>query len=242
MNIKKSILDVIFPIRCISCSRYDKWVCKKCLDKVILQKEQLCPICKKIPNLNGEVCFSCKEARGIDAILVASFYRQAKKKTLLAELIHYYKYRFAVAIGRSLGRILKKSILSSSLPLPDIIIPIPLHPRRLRWRGFNQSLIMAQYLGENLTPGFVIPVSDNLLLRNRYTKPQMEIKNRRQRKINVNNAFSIDTKGLKKLPLKNKIVLLVDDVATTGSTLIECAKVLKKSGAKKVFAVVLARQ
>lgn len=242
MNLKKYILDIIFPIRCINCSRYNKWVCKKCLDKIILQKEQLCPICKKIPNSNGEVCFSCKETRGIDAILVASFYRQAKKKTLLAELIHYYKYRFVVDIGRSLGRILKKSILSSSLPLPDIIIPIPLHPRRLRWRGFNQSLIMAKYLGENLTPGFIIPVSDKLLLRSRYTQPQMEIKNRHQRRANVSNAFIIDKESLIKFPLKNKVVLLVDDVATTGSTLIECAKVLKKSGAKKVHAVVLARQ
>jgi len=242
MDIKKYILDTVFPIRCISCNRYNKWVCKKCLAEINIQKEQVCPICKKVSNSNGEVCFSCKDAQCIDGVLVASFYRQAKKKTLLAELIHYYKYRFIIDIGQSLGEILRQALLTSTLPLPDIIIPIPLHPRRLRWRGFNQSLIMAHYLEKNLTPGFTIPVSDQLLLRNRYTKPQMEIKNRYQRRSNVSKAFIIDKENLKKVPLKNKIVLLVDDVATTGSTLFECAKVLKKSGAKKVYEVVLARQ
>ena len=157
-------------------------------------------------------------------------------------MIHYYKYRFISEIGNDLAKILEKSIISSSLPIPDLILAVPLHKRRLRWRGFNQSLIMALYLGENLTPGLPIKVLDELILRNRDTKPQVKIKNKLQRKTNVRNAFILESEILKQNPIKEKNILLVDDVATTGSTLFECAKVLKKYGAKKVYGVVLARQ
>lgn len=241
MDIKKLILDIVFPIYCISCKTEGVWLCDKCQNKIILKTEQTCPICKKIIVPNGEVCFSCKHQAAIDGILVASFYKINKNKTILASLIHCYKYRFITAISVSLGKILEKSILLSSLPLPDIIIPVPLHKRRLRWRGFNQSQLLALYLGKNLTPGFDIPVFDNFLLRNRYTKPQMKIKNRLERLDNVNNAFVLNDTFDKKI-VREKQILLVDDIVTTGSTISECAKELKKAGAKKVYAVVLARQ
>jgi ComF family protein len=173
--------------------------------------------------------------------LVSSFYRINKEKTILAKLIHYYKYRFVSDIGLSLGKILEKSVLLSSVPLPEMIVPVPLHSRRLRWRGFNQSLLLAQYLGKNLTPGLEIPILDKALRRNRYTKPQMEIKNRQKRELNTKDAFGFDKKFDTK-KLKGKNIFLIDDIATTGSTLFECAKVLKNKGAKKVYGIVLARQ
>lgn len=242
MNIKKFILDVIFPIRCLSCGKYEKWICPDCAQQIKLVENQVCPVCKKIFTPNGKLCFSCRATNSLDGILVASFYREKKNKTLLAELIHYYKYRFIQEIGIDLGKILEKSILNSSLTLPDLILPVPLHQKRLRFRGFNQALIMANYLGKNLTPGLEIKVCENLIIRNRNTPPQMKIKNRHQRKTNVQNAFMIDKQVLQKNPLKDKIVFLIDDVATTGSTLFECAKILKKNKVKKVYGVVLARQ
>ncbi|MFA6183473.1 MAG: ComF family protein [Parcubacteria group bacterium] len=242
MDIKKFILDTIFPIYCVSCEKVGTWLCDECFAKIIIKTEQICPICKKTTTPNGETCFSCKYKNDIDGILVSSFYRKNKEKTILAKLIHYYKYRFISDISLSLGKILEKSILLSSLPLPEIIIPVPLHARRLRWRGFNQSLLLAQYLGTNLTPNLEIPVWEKALLRNRYTKPQMEIKNRQKRRLNTKNAFKFNTKDFDINQIKEKNIFLIDDIATTGSTLFECAKVLKESGAKKVYGIVLTRQ
>ena len=133
-----------------------------------------------------------------------------------------------------------KSIKNSELPLPDIIIPVPLHSRRLRWRGFNQSELLAKHISEKITPGFPIPVVSDLLQRSRYTHPQMEIKNQSKRKKNIENAFKIPKNKLGLV--KSKRILLVDDITTTGATIFECAKTLKKSGAHEVFAVVIARQ
>jgi predicted amidophosphoribosyltransferase len=110
----------------------------------------------------------------------------------------------------------------------------------MRWRGFNQAELLARYLGTNLTPGFEIMVSTKALLRNKYTIPQMQIKNNLQRKTNIKGSFSLN-KDCKNL-IKNKNILLVDDIATTGSTLFECTKILKKKGAKKVYGIVLAKQ
>jgi len=242
MNIKDFILDMIFPIHCIACDKIGAWICDECFRKIILKNEQVCPLCKKSFTANGETCFSCRYESDIDGVLVASFYRKDKAKTILAKLIHYYKYRFISDINLPLGKILEKSILLSSLKLPDIIVPVPLHHRRLRWRGFNQSQLLAHYLGINLTPGLEIPVFKNIILRNRYTLPQMQVKNRLDRKNNVKGAFIFNKKEFHSKQIKDKNILLVDDIITTGSTLFECAKVLKKNGAKKAYAIVLARQ
>lgn len=155
-------------------------------------------------------------------------------------MVHCYKYRFIQDIAPILGAIIIKSVSAHNLPLPDLIIPVPLHQRRLRFRGFNQSSLIAKYVGENITPGFEIPVLEDVLVRHRYTEPQMKIRNHSHRKNNIQNAFSIKKDGKK--TIKNKNIWLVDDVATTGATLFECAKVLKKAGAKEVFALVVARQ
>ncbi|MDX9912965.1 MAG: phosphoribosyltransferase family protein [Candidatus Moranbacteria bacterium] len=240
MDIKKFILDTVFPIHCIACNKEGVWFCEKCFNKIIFKIEQRCPICKKVIIPNGETCFSCKYENDIDGILVSSFYRKKKEKTIVAKLVHYYKYRFVSELSLTLGKILEKSILASTLPLPEILIPVPLHPRRLRWRGFNQAQLLAQYLGKNLTPGLELPVYSDILLRSRYTKPQMEIKNRQKRQVNTQDAFSLNAQ--KSFQIKDKIIFLVDDIATTGSTLFECAKVLKQAGAKKVYGVVLTRQ
>jgi ComF family protein len=241
-NFKKNILDIIFPIRCVSCGCYDYWLCHDCTENILLKKEQTCPLCKKSITPNGETCFACRPHTPLDGILVASFYRKDKEKTIIAKLVHYYKYRFVLGLKNPLGKILKKSLLESTLPLPDVIIPVPLHIRRLRWRGFNQSELLAHYLGKNILPNLEIPVLGNILIRNRYTKPQMHIRNRQERLTNLKDAFIFNDNLFKNDIIKEKNIFLVDDVITTGSTLIECAQVLKKAGAKKVYAIVLARQ
>lgn len=235
-RINDFILDTLFPVSCISCGKDDEWICEKCLNKISFKNIQVCPYCEKRITPNGYTCFECKKKYSLDGLLVAASY----KDKFVSQAIHLYKYRFAEKISEPLGKIILESLRQSEMPLPDMIIPIPLHPRRLRWRGFNQSELLAEYLGQKITPGFPIEVSNNLIRRIRYTEPQMKIKNKLQREKNIRNAFEITQKNSDKI--KNKRVLLVDDVITTGATIFECAKMLKKSGANEVFAIVIARQ
>jgi len=233
---KEVILDTLFPISCISCNKTNDWLCSTCLNKIPLKSEQVCPYCEKAITPNGYTCFECKEKYSLNGLLVTSSYQD---KTI-SKAIHLYKYRFIEDLSCALGDIILRSIQNSDLPLPDMIIPIPLHKRRLRWRGFNQSELLAKYVSEKITPGFPIALENNLLERFRFTHPQMEIKNNFARKKNIENAFKIPKDKLKLV--KNKRILLVDDVTTTGATIFECAKTLKKSGASEVFGVVVARQ
>lgn len=191
-------------------------------------------MCEKAITPYGRTCFSCFDINGIDGVLVTTSY----KVKIINKAIHNLKYRFVNDFSIPLGKIMKNSFLSSDLPLPDIIIPVPLHSRRLRWRGFNQSELLANELAENISPGFKIPVRTDLIYRCRNTNSQMKIKNYQERKDNLKNAFVVSTVT----NMKNKKILLVDDVATTGSTLFECTKSLKESGAKEIFGIVIARQ
>ena len=260
-KIRNLILDTLFPINCLSCGKYGVWLCGSCLEKIPLRTEQVCPVCEKQITPDGRVCFNCHRKSTINGLLSASFYQNK----IISSVIHCFKYQFVKELANPLGEILTNSLLHSQLPIPEIIIPVPLHKRRLRWRGFNQAELLANYLSKNLTPGLTIPVINNLLIRSRFTSPQMGIKNHLRRKENIANAFSLNNQRLilnktknnktsyhcdsndvefccAKDVLKNKTILLVDDIATTGSTLFESAKVLKQNGAKEIYAIVIARQ
>ena len=235
-KIKNFALDILFPISCLVCGKEDVWICDECLERIPLRATQVCPQCEKNITPQGQICFPCRDKYSIDGLLLTSFY----SKEVIAKMVHLYKYRFAEDLHIPLGKLMIKAILQAEIPLPDYIIPIPLHPRRLRWRGFNQAQLLADYLSANLTPGLPIPVSNNVLFRQKYTHPQMQIKNYAQRQKNMAEAFAIDKKNKKMIAGKN--ILLVDDIATTGSTLFECARILKKAGAASVFGIVIARQ
>ncbi len=279
-KIQKFLLDTLFPISCLSCGKHGIWLCDSCLEKIPLRIEQVCPICEKRITPDGRVCFGCHKKLAIDGLLAASSYQNEA----VPSAVHCFKYRFIEELAGPLGEILIKSLLHSQLSVPEIIIPVPLHKRRLRWRGFNQAELLANYLSKNLTPGFEIPMMNNLIQRKKYTRPQMEIKNHSRRQENLEDVFEIikpqnnsshasyadnassanninaSAKNISNISvdpscdrnrsqlennsnfLNGRTVLLVDDIATTGSTLFECAKVLKQNGAKEVFAVVVARQ
>jgi ComF family protein len=235
--IRTFILDTLFPISCLECSRENFWLCPDCLAKIRLQEIQVCPVCEKEITLGGLQCQLCRtfSKNDLNGLISAARYDLSALKQLIRNL----KYRFVADSAHPLGSLMAKSFFRSDLPLPALIVPVPLHPRRLRWRGFNQSELLARELSHNLATPLLIPV-ENILMREKYNKPQMEIKNYPDRLKNVKGIFcALDSARQK---LKNKTVLLVDDIATTGATLQECAKILKENGAKKVFAIVVARQ
>jgi ComF family protein len=259
-KIKSFFLDTLFPLSCLSCGSEDTWLCPTCLSKIRILSSQVCPYCEKVIAPVGSVCPHCKDKFykkdrqiPLDALVSCASYQDSS----ISRLIHYYKYNFITDLRLPLGEIMTRGLVQNNLPLPDLIIPIPLHPRRLRWRGFNQAELLSQYISEHLTPGLNIPVFSNVLTREKYTAPQMKIKNYQERKKNVSGAFSIcppspvfgracpparQGAGGEGASLAGKTVLLIDDICTTGSTLFEAARVLKQNGAKKVFAAVIARQ
>jgi len=187
------------------------------------------------PTPHGEVCFSCAGKNALDGLSAGSIYRSP----LISHTIHTFKYQYISHLAPILGEWLAERVRNTELPLPDLILPVPLHTRRLRFRGFNQSFLIARALGETLAPGLDTLVAENVLLRTRYTTPQMKTKNKEERLKNLTGAFSI--KKEKYSLIQGKSFWLVDDVSTTGTTLEECALVLKKAGAKNVFGIVFAR-
>lgn len=148
----------------------------------------------------------------------------------LREAICSFKYRGKHTLAQPLAR-----LMISAMPQgvdADVIIPVPLHPARLRAREFNQSLLLADHLGRYLA----LPVSATNLVRTAATDPQTTL-SRQERLRNLRNAFEIR----RPQDLSGKRILLVDDVFTTGTTLNECAKCLRNAGAGPVFALTLAR-
>lgn len=148
-------------------------------------------------------------------------------------VIHLFKYGGRSGLATFLGPLLA-SFAREWAPAEkaSLVIPVPLHPRRLRARGFNQSKLLAGYVARELGTG----LDFTSLRRVRYTLPQTGL-GKAERRRNVRRAFALKTAE----PVSGRTVLVVDDVATTGNTLNECARVLLKAGAEKVLVLVVAR-
>jgi len=142
-----------------------------------------------------------------------------------------YKFNGGHGQARLLADMACQAFVNKDARLPDIIVPVPLHQKRLLWRGFNQSIEFSRRLGRKLDR----PVSRNGLIRTRHTIPQTRL-GLKERQINIKAAFAA-----RQDIVEGKIVLIVDDVYTTGSTLNECAKTLKRAKAAGVDVLVLAR-
>jgi ComF family protein len=141
-----------------------------------------------------------------------------------------FKYRGKLSLAKPLARALIEAL--PALPPADIIIPVPLHPQRLREREYNQSLLLAARLSHHAG----IPLLLACLLRVRPTVPQTSL-SRKERLTNLHRAFSVANPAC----IQSKRILLVDDVLTTGTTLHECAKTLRRAGSGPVYGLTLAR-
>lgn len=243
-KIWNTLLDYIFPKFCLGCNKEGSHFCYECLKGVTLLKEQVCPICYRNNGLNGRVCKSCENADFfLDGLWCASSF---EKNSLLRNCIHSFKYEFIEELALPLAKILSQSVfemnmektdsencLKSFFEPPGLICPVPLHPKRQRFRGFNQTELLAD---EFIKLNRGVLQKQQFLERIYYHKPQMELK-REDRIKNVENAFRLSPQ-LAGIPQN---VILLDDVATTLSTLNACAKALKKADVKQVYGLVLAR-
>ncbi|MEI8104144.1 MAG: double zinc ribbon domain-containing protein, partial [Candidatus Moraniibacteriota bacterium] len=129
-TLKNITLDLFFPIECLGCKHPHIFLCSACQASLLRPEHQKCPICKR-PSARGATCLDCLGKTSLDGLFVALAYQHP----LTREMIHTLKYRFIPACAAPLANILITELHNADLPLPNLIVPVPLHSRRLRWRG-----------------------------------------------------------------------------------------------------------
>jgi ComF family protein len=233
-RIRKFFLDLFFPKKCLGCGKYDTYLCSDCFDKIKLLENNSCFFCGKI-SWQGKICLEHKNGVYLDRVISATNYADP----LIRELIKCLKYRFAQELAEPLSQLLIKTLKDLKFEfcnLDFVIIPVPLHKYRLRKRGFNQAELIAQKIANY----FNLPINTNILGRTIYTEPQANLKDNTEKRLNnIQNAFTINP-AYKNL-IKDKIIILIDDVITTGGTLIEAGKILKQNNAKEVWTLTVAK-
>lgn len=223
-------LDVLFPPVCAGCGRVGALLCGACAARLLPVSGPICACCGRA--LAGEMarpaglCGECAAARPLLAQMRAPL-RYAQPTS---GLIHRLKYEGAFALGRALAAPLIAGWPAWATP-PDLIVPIPLHPRRRRQRGYNQSELLARPLAEAVGVAF----SATALQRTRHTAPQVGL-GPQARAVNVQGAFSAAPDEA-----RGRAIVLVDDVLTTGATMTAAAAALLAAGAASVSAYCLAR-
>lgn len=225
-----NLLDVIFPKKCVNCKKLGDYLCSDCFAKLSYDIRPICAVCSK-PAISGLTHPKCSKKYEIDGVFAAVFYNGIAKK-----LIYSFKYKPYLSDLKSYiadliyEAIIQKEEFVELLREDLVFVPIPVYPSKQRKRGYNQAEILAKELSKK----FHITVQD-LLKRNVDTKSQFKL-SKEERKENVKGVFSA-----RKSPGKDKIIILVDDVVTTGSTFREVAKVIKKAGSKRVFGLAFAQ-
>jgi ComF family protein len=245
----KGLLDLLFPPRCQVCHQFDPApLCDPCRDQIAPILPPLCERCGRPFDplaITGPACGDCRDRRW--SFVAARAY--GRYEDGLRTAIHQFKYAGRRVLAHTLGEMLAVALAEAARDRTDVfagsagagaifpthadvVCPVPLHPKRLKRRGFNQSALLARALGERT--GFA--VEEELLLRVRDTHPQVDLPADERRR-NVRGAFAV-ADGLS---LRKQTVVLVDDVFTTGATLQECSAALRRAGADRVFVLTVAR-
>lgn len=234
-----TILQWVYPETCAACDgpapeRRLPAFCRPCWETIRPINTPVCPRCGRpfespiaLVASPGHLCGPCREKLPVFDRALSPY----RFEGILAQAIHLHKYRKRVSLATPLADLM--NVWLDRLPPTDLVMPVPLHPSRLREREFNQSLLLADRVARKLG----VPLSFENLIRTRATRPQTEM-NREDRARNVRKAFAVPKPG----KVEGRRVLLVDDVLTTGATVNECAKTLRKVGVEFVAVLTLARR
>lgn len=219
----KKLIDWLFPFYCTSCKQEGRAICKPCLAKIKLFRNEFCCYCQ-LPNKFGKNCDGCGLLDGLWAIF------EYEKKGILSEILHNWKYnqieafwqdfRTEINIADKLRVWLEKNF--------DLVTWIPLSERKLQLRGFNQSEFIAKQIGLKLPQKAIV-------IKKLETVAQMTL-SKAERHNNLKDVFEVVELG------QGRKIILIDDISTTKATLEEAAKALKAAGWAKVYGLVLARQ
>lgn len=218
------LVDFVFPKFCVVCDKEGSFLCRKC-KKNLPSALQVCPMCTR-PSIYGLTHEYCHKKHGLDGLMAIFDYKnEAVRKLVEAVKFGFNQELVAIVLsGWKKPRNWGKKV---------VLVPVPLHRYRENWRGFNQAEVFAKVVGGEKME--IVKV----LVRIKATAQQANIRKRRERSENIKGSFQI-REGMGK-ELKNKKVILIDDVFTSGATMRECTKELKKVGVGQVWGLVLAR-
>ncbi|MFA6146093.1 MAG: ComF family protein [Patescibacteria group bacterium] len=232
-KIKNFCLKLFFPINCLGCGQENYFICPNCLENIPILDELTCPICHK-KTIDRKVYHKCYF--NLDGVIIAVNYNQP----LVKKAIRNFKYApYSFPLAKNLAFLIIKRLRKSPVSISHfiknnfVLMPIPITRRKLAQRGYNQSLLLAKELSNE----FNWPIME-ILTKIKDTKSQTNL-NKEERENNVKNTFVIN-ENFTKTEIKDKNIILIDDVFTTGATLFEAARILRQSGAKEVWAIVLA--
>lgn len=221
------VADILFPRRCPVCDDIvlprGGLICPECVKRLSFVKGPVCKKCgKEVFSDTVEYCFDCtKHKRSFESGRALVNYNEAARNSMVKikyknkrEYLDFYIEAICIRYGKIISRM-----------GADALVPVPVHPSRMRSRGYNQAELLARGIGRELG----IPVCADLLLRSRKTAPQKEL-NPAERLKNLEEAFEAGS-----IPSGIGTVILVDDIYTTGSTIEACTRALKRMGVKKVY-------
>lgn len=236
-SIFMNLLDLLFPKTCLGCGRWGSYICSSCQNSLKFLSFLKCPVCCQ-PAVDGITHPGCRSRYALDGLYSFFPYNGTVKQAIKA-----IKYRFASSVSDDLIFCIPQVSINSFQTifnyqfsiLNSILVPIPLHWSRRFWRGFNQAEVIASLLSKRLQ----IPVDSSILYRRRRTIPQVAVKNREERLKNMKNVFCLAKPDL---TLRDSlIIILIDDVFTTGATLREAGHALKRAGVKAVWGLTIAQ-
>lgn len=228
-----SLFDLLFPKRCVRCKKFGTYICTNCFTSITFNDMMVCAICQK-QAMGGFTHPVCKAKYYIDGVSPSLVYKGVVKK-----LVYVFKYPPHITnmqeqlIDLFYEGIIQKEQFFSLLDGQSVLIPIPLHSVKFKKRGYNESKLLADGLAKRLN----ITVVD-CLQRVKHTKTQVGL-SKEDRIRNIDDAFTLKYNNADVIK-KYHNVFLVDDVVTSGATLREAARVLKKAGCKKVWGLTLA--
>ncbi len=234
MELAQKLLSNLFPSRCILCQQ------------TVSGSFEICPDCFNTLPHNEHCCVRCALplAEGISGELLCGrciqktpafdyVYSPFRYEDDIINLVHQLKFGEKISYARTIGEMLLTKFqgdLLSKQGKPECLMPVSLHDARMRQRGFNQSIEVARVLAKKIE----IPIEYDAVIRQRSTSPQTGL-NAQQRRKNIKGAFSLARE------IKYRHVLIIDDVVTTGSTVNELARVLKKNKVERVGVLSIAR-
>ncbi len=224
---QKYLLDFIFPAACVNCGRVGEWLCARCAGN-IRGLPPMCFSCQKY-SPQAKICPECADKYFFSRLIAPLDYDQPA----IARLIKIFKYHFAYGAAPALADLAFANLpenLQKDLGQADFMTAVPLHRRRLKWRGFNQAELLAQEWSTKLNIKYMAG-----LQRLRHTQPQAQLSGAQRLRSQQDNFLWTGEN------LIDKVIILVDDVATTGATVNDCARALKIAGAGEVLVMVVAK-
>ena len=225
LRVGRGLVDTIYPMECAGCGDMGKIICGKCSDRLPWLGDSRCQVCS-MPT-EERICLRCAETqRSFDGIRAPFRYEGSVRRAILA-----LKYGGIKAAAPQLGLMMAEYLNAVDVP-GDVLVPVPMHGQRRRERGYNQAELLSREISRNTR----LRHENGVLMRTRHVEPQARTTEGIQRSVNVAASVAVP-EGLR---LDGSAVILVDDVATTGSTMDVCAEALKGAGAESVWGLVLA--